>query len=270
MIPRAEWYLLEKAERAQLHLDAFNGHVAAYMKEPHTIITRYDAENRRYIKRSQLKGFDPVVGMELGEFLYCLRSGLDQMAWQLALPEARIKSPRDIYFPISEDLSKGDRSGRDRRRSYAKSLRRFPHEVRRQIDAIQPHEGPDAPQTHPLWQLNRLCNLDKHKIFPIHSRGIRPFFPEVPGVKVEHLDYEDAFEVSVPEEYKDHLDLEPTVSDPIEIGEWNADWSLPLHRLSDIHSFITSAVVPRFVPFNLADVPTEPLRISKVTPVYAG
>ena len=76
MIPRAAWYLVTKAERAKLHLDAFNGHVSAYMKEPYTVVSKYDAESRRHIKRFQLKAFEPLLGMELGEFLYCLRSGL--------------------------------------------------------------------------------------------------------------------------------------------------------------------------------------------------
>jgi hypothetical protein len=263
MIPRAAWYLVTKVERAKLHLDAFNEYVSAYMKEPHTVVTKYDESNRRYIKRFQLKAFEPMLGMELGEFLYCLRSGLDQMAWQMATPGARQDFPRDIYFPIPEDLS-----NRDRRRNYAKALRRFPHDVRRQINAIQPHMGAGSPETHPLWQLNKLCNLDKHKFFPIHSRGINPFVPSVPGVKVENFDQEDAIEVSVPEEYKHHLDLKPTLPDQIEIGEWNSDWRLPLYRLGDIHAFITSTVIPRFVPFNLADVPAEPLRVYKITPIY--
>ena len=263
MIPHAAWYLITKAERATLHLDAFNGHVSAYMKEPYTVVTKYDAENRRYIKRFQLKAFDSVLGLELGEFLYCLRSGLDQMAWQMAKPGARQDFPRDIYFPIPENLG-----NRDRRRNYAKALRRFPNDVRRQINAVQPHKRPDPLESHPLWQLNKLCNLDKHKFFPTHSRGINSFVPDVPGVKVDNLDQEDAIEISVPGEYKEHLNLKPTLPDPIEIGEWNSDWRLPLSRLSDIHGFITCTVIPRFVPFNLADVPTEPLRVYKVTPVY--
>jgi len=268
MIPRAAWYLVTKAERAKLHLDAFNGHVSAYMKEPYTVVLKHDAENRRYVKRFELKAFEPVLAMELGEFLYCLRSGLDQMAWQLARPDARRDFPRDIYFPIPEDLSKGGPKSRNRRRTYATALRLFPKDVRRQINAIQPHQGADSQETHPLRQLNKLCNIDKHKLIPIHSRGINPFVPSVPGVKVENFDQEDAIEVSVPEHYKDHLDLKPTLPDPIEVGEWNSDWRLPLYRLSDIHGFITCTVIPRFVPFNLADVPTEPLRVYKVTPVY--
>src|SRR5271157_3948207 len=109
MIARAAWYLVTKAERAKLHLDAFNGHVSTYMKEPYTVVRKYDAQNRRHIKRLNNKPFDPVLGMELGEFLYCLRSGLDQMAWQLAKSEARRDSRKDICFPIPEDLSTSDR-----------------------------------------------------------------------------------------------------------------------------------------------------------------
>src|ERR1700693_1327570 len=110
MIPRAAWYLVTKTERAKLHLDAFNGHVSAYMKEPHTVVTKYDAENRRHIKRFQLKAFDSVLGMELGEFLYCLRSGLDQMAWQMAMPDASRDLPIDTQLPFPERHSKRERS----------------------------------------------------------------------------------------------------------------------------------------------------------------
>jgi len=268
MIPRAAWYLITKAERAKLHLDALNGHMSAHMKEPYTVVRKYDPHNRRHIKRIEQKGFDSVLAMELGEFLYCLRSGLDQMAWQLATVEARRDFPREIYFPLPEDLSKrGDKSSRDRRRNYARALRRFPPEVRRQINAVQPHKGADAPETHPLWQLNKLCNLDKHVRIPIHSTGFNVFVPNVPGVAIQNLDLEHALEVSVPEEYESALDLKPTFPDPIEIGEWDSDWRIPFYRLSDIHGFITCTVIPRFKPLNFAAVFEETLRIYKATPV---
>ena len=192
MIPRAAWYLVAKTGRAKIHLDAFNGHVATYMKEPYTILRKYDSHTRRHIKRIENKPFEPILGMELGEFLYCLRSGLDQMAWQMAKPIARRNSPRGIYFPIYEDLNG------DRKRNYAKALSLFPDDVAKEIDALQPHKEPSLTQDHPLVQLNKLCNLDKHMLIPIHSRGFNIFYPEVPGVKVDHFDYEDAFEISVP------------------------------------------------------------------------
>jgi len=66
----------------------------------------------------------------------------------------------------------------------------------------------------------------KHKLIPIHSRGINLFVPDVPGIKVQNFDYEDAIEVSVPEEYESHLDLKPTLPDAIE------PWRMEL-RLED-------------------------------------
>lgn len=201
--------------------------------------------------------------MELGEFLYCLRTGLDQMAWQMAKPESRRDSPKEIYFPIPEDLDTADR-----RRNYKRVLALFPDDVAKEIDAIQPHQGPQPAQGHPLWQLSKLCNIDKHMLIPIHSRGINLFVPDVPGIIARNLDQEDAIELSVPEEHKSYLDLKPTLPDPIEIGEWSSDWRLPLYRLTDIHGFITCTVIPHFTSFNLAALPAESLRIYNVIPVH--
>lgn len=265
MTPRAAWYLVTKAERAKLHLDAFNGHVSDYMKESYTVTPKYDAENKRRINRFQFRPFKSVLGMELGEFLYCLRSGLDQMAWQMAKFEARRDSPRDLYFPITDDLSTPDR-----RRNYRRTLNLFPDDVAVEVDAVQPHKGPNPAQDHPLWQLNKLCNLDKHVMIPIHSRGINVFCPNVPGATVEHFDEQDALEVGVPEEHENVLDQKRTSPDPIEIGEWNSDWRLPIHRLSDIHGFIARTVIPRFEHFNLAAAPAEQVRVYKSIPIDGG
>jgi hypothetical protein len=91
-----------------------------------------------------------------------------------------------------------------------------------------------------------------------------------PGVTAHHLEPEDAIELSVPEEYKDHLDLVPTTPDPVEIGEWNSDWRLPVQRLHDIYSFITGTVIPRFSDFELADKPDDLVRLYKATSVHLG
>ncbi len=66
--------------------------------------------------------------MLLGEFLYCLRSGLDQAAWQLALPAAKRDFPRDIYFPIVEKRGKGLNT----------VLGYFSNAVAKEIELLQP------------------------------------------------------------------------------------------------------------------------------------
>jgi hypothetical protein len=62
-------YLVMKAERAKLHLGALNRELDAFAKEPFTVITKEDTENSRYIRRTQFKAMDPIIGMLLGEFL---------------------------------------------------------------------------------------------------------------------------------------------------------------------------------------------------------
>jgi hypothetical protein len=261
-ILRAAAYLVLKAERAQTHLDAFNGLVSAWRKEPYTIVRKDDPQNRRHIKRYNFKGFEPDLGMVLGEFLYCLRSGLDQMAWQLALPAARRDFDRDVCFPLFDDLAG------NRRNSYTNILRLFPADVAREIDGLQPHNGVDPPELHPLSQLNKLCNFDKHKLIPIHSRGAPVFYPHIPGVFAYPIESEDAIEVSVPIEHKSVLDFEPENTSEVQIGEWEADWSLPTYRLSDIHGFITCTVIPTFMPFNLAALSEEKVRVDSVRTIY--
>jgi hypothetical protein len=262
MILRAAAYLVLKAQRAQTHLDAFNRLVSAWRKEPYTIIRKDDPQNRRHVKRYHFKGFEPDLGMVLGEFLYCLRSGLDQMAWQLALSSARRDFERYICFPISDDLTG------DRLKSYTNILRLFPADVAKEIDRLQPDNGVDRPESHPLSQLNKLCNFDKHRVIPIHSRGAPVFYPHVPGVLAYPIESEDAVEVSVPIEYKAALDFEPENTSEIQVGEWESDWFLPVHRLSDIHGFITCTVIPTFMPFKLAALTEEPVRVNSVVTVY--
>src|SRR5580692_4469916 len=94
----ASAYITMKTERAKLHLDRFNLLMSDWLEKANTVTTRDDVQNSRCIRRTEFHGFTPELGMELGEFLYCLRSGLDQLAWHLAKPESRANSPKDICF----------------------------------------------------------------------------------------------------------------------------------------------------------------------------
>src|SRR5260370_5810996 len=98
-------YLIMKVERAKKHLDALNPEIDAYAKEYHVVTKRDDIINGRSIRRTQWKSLPPTIGMLLGEFLYCLRSGLDQLMRQLALPSSRKDRAKEICFPVFENIS---------------------------------------------------------------------------------------------------------------------------------------------------------------------
>ncbi len=249
-------YIEMKIARAQVHLDALNRELAIYLQDAYTVIRKDDIENARHICRTQQNPIPPIIGMSLGEFLYCLRSGLDQAAWQLALPDAKRDFPRDICFPIVEEKSK----------RLTTILSYFPDAVAKEIELLQPYHGPGVPQEHALWQLNLLCNFDKHKVIPLASTSFPIFVPVNPAVLVK--DFEDAIEVSVPLSNKKDLDFQPQVSPEVEFGGWLSDIRIPRHRLADVHGFMRCSVVPKLARF-FPDSPETPLsRADLVGPVY--
>jgi hypothetical protein len=259
-------YLIMKTERAKVHLNALNRELDLFAKEPYTVITKEDIENSRYVRRYQLKAMDPIIGMLLGEFLYCLRSGLDQMAWQLALRSARSdpKKTRQICFPIFGEIINSED-----RRNLKKAMELFPSDVAQEMDALQPYQRKSLFEDHLLWQLNMLCNIDKHCIIPINSRSVNIFWPRNPAALFDPLDDEDAFEISVPLSYKHQLDFEPEPAFPIEFGEWNSDLRIPRERVSEIYDFIEYRVLPKFSRFAVMEIEaTPPIRIEKVKTVY--
>ncbi|HEY6349262.1 MAG TPA: hypothetical protein VI636_07625 [Candidatus Angelobacter sp.] len=257
-------YLVEKTVRAKTHLDALNRELDIYLKDSHTVITKEDTQNSRYIRRTELKPMSTIIGMLLGEFLYSLRSGLDQLAWQLALPTSRQNSERDVYFPIVADVSNPNRL-----RTHQDRLKLFPDEVAREIDAVQPYKGGSSAQDHPLWYLHLLCNFDKHRVIPINSRGVDIFVPHNPAVLIQHFNDEDAVEVSIPFKDKWQFDFDPGSTMTIEFGEWDTDFGVPRQKVTDIHGFFTNTIIPRFSRFNARAVATPEIRILPGKTIYS-
>jgi hypothetical protein len=235
----ASGYLAMKAKRAKDHLDAFNGFVDEFLPKSYTVTTKDNVDTGSCVQRTQFHPWPPIIAMELGEFVYCLRSGLEQLAWNLALPDARRDFPKDICFPVVSGTSS------EARRRLRKLLALFPGDVAREIDAVQPNKGPEPPENHALWQLQKLSNIDKHCAIPVHSRSKHIFVP--PGAAFNPLPDEDAVEVSLPIANKSYFDFDPKKPVPVELGEWETDWFIPRYKLADIHGFITCTIIPAFL-----------------------
>ena len=211
-------YIEMKAARAQVHLDELNREIDIYLRNAYCVTRKDDLNRKRHIVRTEQTPLPQIIGMLLGEFLYCLRSGLDQAAWNLALPTAKRDRPRDIQFPIVESSTA---------KGFAATLKLFPDAVAKIIELLQPYHGSDSPQDHLLRQLNFLSNFDKHKSIPVASTSFPIFMPVNPAAERE--DFEYAIEVSVPLMDKKDLDFQPNVPSEIEFGEWKGDTRIPRH-----------------------------------------
>jgi hypothetical protein len=199
-----------KVERAAGHLDELDAELQKlFMPEPYTI-TRQDYPKKfRHVIRIQTKAIPPEIALLVGEFAYCLRSGLDQLAWKLA--KLHVPCPRrPTSFPIRDD-PKAD---------FGDAARDILPAALDVIKEFQPYRRGARLKDHPLWILNRLCTIDKHRTLALKETEIsgrvvsvdpsRP--PSSDDYTIRHFDYGIEVWISLSDKYK--LDFKPQ---PMEI-----------------------------------------------------
>jgi hypothetical protein len=186
---------------------------------------------------------DPV-GILPGEFAYNLRSGLDHLAWQLALLTTDTPNDR-TSFPIFGSPPKA-------KSRYWEAISDIPTKAAAIIDDLQPHHRGTGFKDDPLWQLNRLCNIDKHQVVAV---SFTYFQVGIDGVsKAWRKDLNHAIVITVPLAEKDKLQLSihvPAVvfGEPIDKTDATSDFEISLERLGEIYDFLRNDAVPRFAGF---------------------
>ena len=234
-----------KARRAQEHFDALQIELDRWLRLPPYVVTRETDLNRaEEIWRLRMKMTPERIAMLLGDFISNLRSALDQLAWGLAhLDTTRIFSERDERN-ISFLIFKVDNS------TYRNRLALFPSAVASALDSFQPYHRGNAYRDHPLWQLNELWSLDKHKAIPINSSSLSVNFP-LHGW--DHLmeSFTYGFDVRIPllTAWVSPVEIEPTISMQVLFGEYLGDFIVSRSDLSNINDFVRNEVIPRFTSF---------------------
>lgn len=181
-----------------------------------------------------------------GEFAYSLRSALDMLAWQLAL--LTTDTPNDVTcFPIYG----GDREP-PRNTRYWESVENFPASATSIVHDLQPYKRKASFKSHPLWQLNKLCNVDKHQLLAVCGTTIEL---RVDGVtKYWRDDSNHAIAITVPLAEKEQLQLNINVpritfGDPIDSVDAVSDFEIGIERLEEIYNFVRDEVIPKFERF---------------------
>ena len=90
--------------------------------------------------------------VRIGEIAYLLRSSLDHLVWQLVLENGNTPNQRNM-FPIYSHLS-------GKQRDFNQMLKGVDPEHKRKIVAFNKDWRANL---FPLWDLNALCNIDKHR-----------------------------------------------------------------------------------------------------------
>lgn len=231
-----------KSRWAQEHFDVLEREIDKWIKlPPYTVRHEDDLKNVLQVWRVEIGLTPESIPKALGDWVCCLRAALDQLAWQMAhiLAPGRTftdKEERNISFLIFRENSS---TYRDRRML-------FPAAVADAFDTIQPHLRGSAYRDDPLWQLNELWNLDKHRTIPISNNSLDVRFP-MRGWDAYKIDFDYGFEVHFPlrSAWESPMDLKPEISLEVSFGDGTI-FDLPLVRLREINDFVRNTVIPKF------------------------
>jgi hypothetical protein len=231
-----------KTVRAKEHLDDLRERLRIFREDnPITIRREDDLENHRYVLRFKVKDIPEKFALVVGDFLYCLRSSLDQLVFALA--QLTVTYPKGTQFPILDAPDDAKIRG---------WTRGVPAEAVKQIENLQPYtaQSPAAIKSHLLWRLNRLCVIDKHRRVPTHSNVSHVNFPDFPkecGPLIERDD--DAGVIRVPLHLKNKMRFEPTGHLEVIFGDSHEGIEITFEGLETIYEFVANAVFPRFLSF---------------------
>jgi hypothetical protein len=227
-------------------LDELKREVAEFRKDSYIIRTDDDVEKSRYRLYIEQKITPDAIGMLVGEFAFAIRSSLDHLAWQLALLTTD-KPRRQTAFPVESQMPLPTNKG------YRDKVADILPKALVTIDSFQPYHSGSRFKEHPLWQLNRLCNIDKHQVVAV---GHIPYSVHVHGTVSGcwWRDMPNGFEISVPlaekAEFKMEVDCPRIVfGEPITKTNAVADFEIDTDGLDRIYSFLRNDLVPRFECF---------------------
>ncbi|MDP3064027.1 MAG: hypothetical protein Q8O40_12575 [Chloroflexota bacterium] len=110
----------------------------------------------------------PRIALLLGNFLYNSRATLDHLAYYLSAtnPGVTPEILRATEFPIFGNKTlywKSDKSGRPDRRSGVWKIQAVVPSAQAIVEGLQPYHCSKGYHFDPLWKLNELCNIDKHR-----------------------------------------------------------------------------------------------------------
>lgn len=143
----------------QLHLDC----VVFLRGVPYEIRREQYTEGDEEVVELRLhmgKQLPPFLPLMVGDCIHNLRSMLDHMTWELAQRNGKPQQPRNIAFPIFLRRDGGepcfDINGK-------RMICELPADTWPIFDRLQPYNRRNDPTKHPLWILNELWNIDKHR-----------------------------------------------------------------------------------------------------------
>ena len=230
-------------ERAAEHLKEANTELRAfYDSDPAMVSTEVNDEVGWCVIRVAVrKPPPPRIGVIVGDAAYNMRAVLDHLAWQLALTEMSTPYPL-TEFPIK--CATTTKATAD----FTRMVQSLPADAVDIIRELQPYNRGEAEEEHPLWLLDKLCNIAKHVTIPVHSTFLELKIPRVEGLRYIFLPGGGAW-FAVPVAHKDLVDRMPKPRAGVSFGMQERGVNIDPEQVLGIYEFIRDDVLPRFAGF---------------------
>lgn len=182
-----------KFDRGCEHVDTLHECVRRYLKEnARGVLDKYEPQLGGYVRMIEGPAIPPEWSVLLGEIAHNFHSCLDHVAWQLAIAFSPTDNAEDGGWPSTEISFPLFACRRKYLRKRSKAWRHnglLPRH-RQCIRRLQPYQRKDAPESHPLWHLYWLSNIDKHQVLHTTLVGLDPSVPGPGAFTREVLDPE--------------------------------------------------------------------------------
>jgi hypothetical protein len=227
-----------KAQWAKVHLDALEARIKKFVEDEAKPPSGEDdiASGEHVIT---LWATDPPVeaGLIMGDFICCLRSALDHLAYALASING--KPTRDTHFPIKH------KDTAETHLAIAKATIGFPDEAITLIGHIQPYHHTDYKLRH-LWRLHKLWNIDKHYFIAMHSIALQWQIPSelVQPTSVNRFD--DHVDMRFPLSVKENMHLYPRPMIDVQFGNDEQGITVGFKDFAGMYQYVAEGVIPMF------------------------
>jgi hypothetical protein len=252
-----------RVKRAKEHLDVLHVKVKEFTdtKPPHVSVHE-DIQNALYVLQIKLPIIDPKLAIIAGDAIYYLRSSLDHIAWQLAL--LTTDRPYDLTaFPVIDDKTSKKMS------KFRRITKNIPSDAVDEIDALQPYHRGASYKDDLLWKLDKLCNIDKHRVIPAEGTSLDFQIPRDVTPSLSRLN--DTYTVTMPISVKTRMQFAPNPTFDIQLGSRVDGLVISIGELPDIYKYIRDIVFPKFSRFFPQLPPLFPHLYSKcILPILNG
>lgn len=250
-----------KYDRAMEHLGVLDSNSVRFVAtEPYYVTGDFDSKERGFVLRFRQREPIPLIfSTTVGDVIHNFRSALDHAAWLIASRSIPLQElwkedvARKVSFPIVQttDELKGQWI-----------WPRIEDDAKAVLEELQPYHAEDGATSHPFWRLNKLWNVDKHRVLhggfariDLSSLSFRPgaididSFPHEVEWRLLTGTVEDGTEIAVvrfqgaPEPYEVTLRMAGQPKAELIFGAMGLGFALSVHDFLVIAGHVNQALI---------------------------